>query len=313
MNTEAVETSRELALIMERNERSETALPVGLHEGVPMATYLKIDAASNTALGWLKKSPAHMKAYIEEPPTFVDSESVGSALHCLVLEGEDAFRLRYHRGPGDDKRLAVWKDADRHCPTGVILLRESVWKAVHRMAENIHAHPAARLALTGITATELTGVWVEEKSGVRCKLRTDAVNPTIGAIVDLKTTRDAAERPFSRSIFDFGYHRQGALYRRGMRVLAPETEWVYPIIIAIEKDPPFAVAVYRIMEEAIEVGDEEIDRLLPVYRECASNGHWPAYSESFQDITLPPWSWKTLEDERLQAEWTPSNQEARNG
>lgn len=302
MNKQVAETSRELAEMIERNERSEAQLPVGLHEDVAMANYLKINAASNTALRWLKKSPAHMKAYIEEPPTFVDPESVGSALHCLVLEGEKAFHARYRRGPGDDKRLAAWKEADRHCPQGATLLKESAWKAVHKMAENVYEHPAARLALTGITATELTGVWIDEASGVRCKLRTDAVNPSVGAIVDLKTTRDAAERSFSRAIFDYGYHRQGALYRRGMRALDPGTEWVYPIIVAVEKDPPFAVAVYRIMEEAIEAGDEEIDRLLPIYKECAENGHWPAYSETFRDITLPPWTWRQLEDERLQAE-----------
>jgi hypothetical protein len=310
MNTEAIETSRELAAAIERNERSEAALPVGLHEDVPMATYLKIDAASNTALGWLRKSPAHMKAYLEEPPTFVDPESVGSALHCLVLEGRAAFLARYRDAGCDDKRLAAWKEADRNCPRGATLLRSSAWKAVVRMAENVHAHPAARLALEGITATELTGVWDDPASAVRCKLRTDAINPSIGAIVDLKTTRDAAERSFSRAIFDYGYHRQGALYRRGMRTLAPDTEWVYPIIVAIEKDPPYAVAVYRIMEEAIQAGDDEIDRLLPLYRECAANGRWPAYSEEFTDITLPPWSWRQIEDE--QAEWT-IHQEARNG
>lgn len=293
---EAVEASKELAELLEQPD-APPDIGVGLHPDVPMETYLAIDAASNTALGWLKRSPAHLKAYIDEPPTFVDPESIGRALHALVLEGFEAFEARYSAGPVDDKRLKAWKEWEKELEDGLCAMRPSHYQQVQDMAERILDHPAARHALDGVTLTEMTGVWIDPETGIRCKLRADAINPTLGTSIDLKSTVDAQEDAFERSVWNYGYHRQGALYHRGLNVLLPAMEWNHHVILAQEKEAPFAVQVFRIENETLAQGDREIGNLLPRYARCLESNYWPGYSEDYVTVSLPRWAWTQIEAE----------------
>jgi len=279
--------------------RAEGGLPDGLHEDVQFSNYLKIDAASNTALGWLARSPAHLRAYMEEPPTFVDPDSIGSALHALVLEGEEAFRRRYRRAPdeADHKGRKPWKEFVEALPDRVIPMKATDYDTVVEMASRVMDHPAARLALGDARHAESTALWTDEETGVRCKARFDALAPEIGAVVDLKSTTDASEYAFSRSIYNYSYHRQGGWYQHGASLVVPDVEWRHHVIVAQEKAAPYAVAVYRIQDAALVAGRDECRQLLARYAECVERDEWPGYDERFIEIDLPPWGWKRIEEE----------------
>lgn len=278
-------------------EPEVSTLAIGLHEGVPNATYQRIDAASNSRLGWLKKSPAHLRAYIDHPPEPTSAQDLGQALHTLVFEPV-RFNATYVQGPVNDRRVKEWKAFEAAQRPGVACLKPAEWETVHSMAAQIYEHPAARLALSGMTAIEVTGIWEDAETGVKCKLRADGINPALGAVIDLKSTVDASERAFARAIYNYGYYRQGAMYLTGMNELQDAVEYRHHIVIAQEKEPPYAVAAYRIRDDAIEAGLEEIANLLPRYAECHATGVWPGYATEFVDVSLPPWTWAQLDDEK---------------
>jgi hypothetical protein len=60
----------------------------GIYRGVPMHVYHAWDAVSNTRLSHLRRSPAHLQAYIAEPPADTVSQVVGRAAHTAILEPE---------------------------------------------------------------------------------------------------------------------------------------------------------------------------------------------------------------------------------
>jgi hypothetical protein len=232
----------------------------GVYPGTPVLDYHRWACASNSRLTKLLRSPAHLKAYLDEPDDDTNALTMGRAAHSAILEPED-FAMR----------------------------------------ESVRAHASASKLLAGEGDVEFSIVWDarydedDEKAVQRCKARLDKMSPVIagGVIVDIKTCRSASPRDFERAIFDHGYHRQGALYLDAARAAGLDAS--HFVIIAVEKEPPYAVAVYRITEGAIEAGYEQIRPLLRTYAMCETLNEWPAFGDDVKDIAIPAYAWTQLD------------------
>lgn len=276
----------------------------GVYEHIPDARYhLQWDCASNSRLTLLRRSPAHLKAQLDEPRVDTEALTLGRAAHRCVLE-PDLFAKQYVCAPDVDRRTKIgkdtWADLELRFGPGAVLKRDR-FDACERMRDAIRAHPAARALLAGVQHVELSLVWDDRGSQVRCKARLDGYAPEIhgGTIVDIKTTRDASLRAFEKAIFGYGYHRQGAMYLEG--AFAHNLPAVNFVIIAVESEAPYAVAVYRLTEGAIDAGAEQLAPLLKTYAMCTTLGEWPAYSHEVQPIALPPWAWNQIDEETADA------------
>lgn len=264
-----------------------------------MDEYHAIDAASNSRLSRLLKSPAHLKAYLNEPPEETTALLMGRAGHCAILEPDD-FPARYRCGPDGDKRTKAVKEAwdalEAEVGTGGVL-RRSDYEACLRMRDSVHRSRTAKAMISGSGEVELSYLWEDKESGLLCKARMDRHSPDLpgGTIVDVKTTRSASRREFERTIFSFGYHRQGAFYLEGAKVRKlPARHFV---ILAVEKTPPYAVAVYRLTEGALSAGEEQIRPLLMRYAECKARNEWPGFPDEVVDVALPDYAWRQIDDE----------------
>jgi hypothetical protein len=265
----------------------------GVYENVPFETYLAWDAVSQSQLKDLLRSPAHLQVALAAPDEDTDALRIGRAAHCAVLEAP-LFGTRYARLPeGFDGRTKAGKELRESIDAdGRTALKAAEYDAALAIAATVGAHPSASAVLYGEGGrNELSLVWVDEETGLICKARHDRHSPLIagGAIADLKTTQDASAREFERSIFTFGYHRQGAFYLRGAK--AHELEAEHFVIVAVEKEAPFAASVYRLTEGAIAAGDAELSALLARYDHCRRSGQWPAYPTDVRDIGIPDWAW----------------------
>ena len=293
----------------------EDAPAVGLHPDVPMEEYRDWPGASQSRLKVIRdKSPAHLRYMMENPQPSTKAQKLGAAIHTAVLEPE-VFHARYAvigRCEGEKK------DGDRCANSGSVLtadgrslcgvhaggaeidderviLPRSKYEQSQAIYKSVRAHPFARTLLGG--HAERSAVWEDPETGVLCKGRFDDIAPEgVGALVDLKTTTDASPRAFERAIYKFGYYMQAAFYLTGAQALGEPVEDF--AIIAVEKDPPYAVAVYRIRADALGAGRDELKPLLARYAECVRDDHWPAYPREVRDIALPPWAWKQV-DERV--------------
>lgn len=300
---------------------------VGVHPGVLFPDYHSWDAASNSRLSVLRRSPAHLKAYMQES---VDTAALllGRACHSAILEPDD-FTSRYLLA---ERCEAVKKTDGKRCSnmgivydgaqgwfcgvhgsaaTGdprVTILSPVEYERTLKVRDAVHAHRASKL-LPQSGQRELSVVWADDATGQLCKARLDGHSPALagGVIVDVKTTKDASKRAFERSIHAYGYHRQGAFYIEGAKACGFAAE--HFAIVAVEKEPPYAVAIYRLDEGAIAVGLQEVfgvltetgrtGGLLARYAECVRKNEWPGYDETVQDVALPPWAFSQSEEDQV--------------
>lgn len=321
MNTAVAEVSGRLLTLM----REPVTPDVGVHPSVSFPVYHSWNAASNSRLSVLRRSPAHLKAYMEEP---TDNATLmfGRAAHAAILEPDD-FAKRYLLAERceamkktDGKRCsnigiiydgsAGWycgvHSSQGQSDPSVTILTPTDYKATLAVRDAVHVHRASKL-LPQSGQRELSIVWQDESTGTTCKARLDGFSPAIagGVIVDVKTTRDASRRAFERSVYSYGYHRQGAFYLEGAKASGFAAE--HFAIVAVEKEPPYGVAIYRLDEGAMDVGNVEVfghvapegreGGLLARYAECIRTNEWPGYPEDVQDVALPGWAYSESDED----------------
>jgi PDDEXK-like uncharacterized protein DUF3799 len=146
----------------------------------------------------------------------------GRALHKLVLEGQQAFSVRFVRRPDDLARLDA-KTKAKLCPNDETVLAGDDFDRIMVSAELIAKNPDLAAAFEG-GIPEVSVFWEEvvEDFVVRCKARFDYLK--IRGVGDLKSIRNYMNRPFAeacgRSIVEYRYDMQAAHYLRGRAEIA---------------------------------------------------------------------------------------------
>lgn len=277
----------------------EPVIPdVGLHRGIPAIRYHTWSGASQGRLKLMRdRSPAHVRWEMEHPPEPTPAQVLGAAVHTCVLE-PDSFPSLYVRGiPGDGRTKAVQearKALALNFPNAAVLSPDD-FDTCLAIRDAVRRHPATCHMLEG--DAECSAVWIDPETGVLCRGRFDDVALHIGAITDLKSTTDASPYRFRRTVYDYGYHFQGAHYLRGARTLGLDVDTFG--IIAVEKEPPYAVAVYQLENAALRDGARELDVLLEQWAQCEASGVWPSYDTNVVRLDLPVWAPSQI-DERLE-------------
>jgi exodeoxyribonuclease VIII len=294
------------------------AIEPGVYEGMSFAEYHRIPAASDSQLTQLLRSPAHLRAYLDSERIETPAMRLGTAVHAALLE-PDAFDRLYSVLPDPDPEIyrnkdgsesrnvastAAYKAAvldvhDEH--PGGVCLDPIEYAACHGMWQSVLAHPAAARILGAATKRELSIVWDDPLTGVRCKARLDAYAPGLGGgtIADLKTAIEGGPVGFERAVLHWGYHRKAWFYLRGARAVGLEAQH-FPII-AVEKAPPYAVAVYRVDDAVLAYIEDHMTALLRLYEACRASDHWPGYPDDVQDIGVPDWGWRVIDDQTTSA------------
>ena len=217
----------------------------------------------------------------------------GAALHCLVLTPEQ-FTTDFRILPPLNRRTREGKALYQQILSeGKPVIPASVFVKLEAMGGAIGNHPtASKLLKDGIA--ESSYLWTDPDTGVMCKCRPDYLIKDI-AIPDIKTCMDASYDAFQRAIIDHRYHVQGAYFIDGVSAVLNDGVKRDFILIAVEKSPPFAVAVYKLSDKAIELGREIYKMDLKKYKaHIEAPTMWPGYSPSVEDIELPNWAYRTF-------------------
>ena len=264
-------------------------------------TYFAQPGCSNSMLSKLKRSPAHLKYSLDNPQPPTPQMVTGTIIHAFVLEPDNPG---YVRGPEGDRRTKAVKQAYADLEEEGWSKSQILTPAAHDQAidirDAIYHHPIASQLLlpgNGVT-TEASMFWEDRTSGVQCRGRIDALPPEDGEyshiIADLKTTTDASAEAFSRSAYNWGYHRAASFYLQGFA--EQNSEYGFPdwklertefVIVAVEKTEPYAISIFQLNDDAILQGATEVDTLLSIYRTCEKSGEWPSYPQEIQELSLP--------------------------
>ena len=118
------------------------------------------------------------------------------------------------------------------------------------MVASVKEHPIASQIIVG-GEPELTALWTDPETGLRCRTRSDYYIARRGLIVDVKTAQDAGPAGFTRAAFNLIRITGNTRFTCAgfeARVLAEHF-----VFLAIEKTPPFAVALYQHDEDAVSI------------------------------------------------------------
>lgn len=262
--------------------------------GMPADAYRAQPGLTQSDINRFAESPA-LYRYVEREQT--DAMKTGTALHALILEGRREFVVRPATyGPenkpwhGGAKECKEWAAAH----AGQTILSQAEADALERAANHARQHERVAYLLDG-AHTELS-VFGAGRTGLRWgKGRLDAVKHAGDRllITDIKAAADARLRPFSQTILARGYHRQAAWYRRLMSQFVDETVRIEFWFVAVEISPIPRVNVWKLEEAAMDLGDDEVDKLIEKLDECQQTGRWPDYHDKdiglMGTIDLPRW------------------------
>jgi hypothetical protein len=109
-------------------------------------------------------------------------------------------------------------------------------------------------------------------------------------VMDLKTTTDARWRSFEKTIYDFRYHVQAAMIEDGLKANGLPFENF--LIVALEKEAPYCLSVYRLTQEAIDLGRKAYKADLAKLAAYLEQGGWAGYPFEVIPIGLPAWAAK---------------------
>lgn len=266
-----------------------------LRTNLSFAEYVTLPGLNNSKLGVMKRCPAKFKWLAENERPDTDALKVGRAIHTAVLEPEK-FNQEFLCLPDIDRRTTrgreMYAELVSQNPDKTILKPDDFHMALD-VATSIRGSTHANYLLEG-AHTEVTLDWTHEETGIHCKARVDAYNEDMGLLVDIKTTQDASRTGFPRKLFSYGYHRQAAYYLSGMQANGEAAK--HFVFIAVEKEPPYAVGLYRLSDQTIQLSKQENDALLRLYAECKRTDSWPGYTQGIEDISIPDYATNTMED-----------------
>lgn len=253
-----------------------------------------VSRISKSGLDLIAKSPAHYYAAKLDPNRDIRRETKalmqGRVIHTAILE-PTSFGQQYAVMPELNLRTNAGKEqlaTFQQQNAGKTIIDLETYELSQVVRDRVYAHPAAASLLQSGRA-EATFVWKDGETGVDCKCRPDFLTSDRIA-VDIKTTEDASPAAFGRSSWKYRYHVQAAFYWDGLVAngYVPEAF----VFIAVEKTPPYPVAVYFVDAATMSLGRLTYINDLTTYKGCLHSGHWPAYGDDIQTLQLPAYAFR---------------------
>lgn len=256
----------------------------------PDHKYRNENGVNQSSLKKILDSPAHYKAALSNKFIPTPAMEMGTALHAIALDGEEAFDAQYIRKPdglnlstkeGKAWKAQVGKKKVLNCggkddPWGSVI---GMYKSLQRLDWFDPTQPDY------IKHNEVSIYW--EWSGVPCKARLDRVLIDEGIVLDLKTTDSVEPEIFTKKVVGLGYDFQAAFYAR-----AAEVAFGKPfrfIFAAVERKAPYTVDLFEVDNYMMEEAMRKCDSAMYVYNMCSDLGNWPNREPKLRTLTYPGW------------------------
>lgn len=262
----------------------------------PNMTNQEYHADPNTigksGLEYVLRSPAHFyERFLSGKPTPPPTPAMrfGTLIHTATLEPDQL--ARYVVVPdefAENKRGNAWKEW-KLAHEGLEVVDASDLEAALQIAKNIREHPKlVEVFREGVAEKPIFAL--DPETFVPLRIKPDWFNRTRGLILDVKTCTDARADAFARDVVNYRYHMQDALYTDVARLAGYDIQGF--AFVAVEKEPPYAVAIHVLDEPARNRGRELYRKALNRYAICLETGLWPAYDPEPTDLTLPNWAFR---------------------
>lgn len=210
---------------------------------------------------------------------------LGTAVHSMVLEPElDAVV----RGP-ETRRGKAWSEMKAECDAQEkTLLTEADYDLCDDMSTAVMADPTCAKMLSAKDGIREASIFVDcPETGVKMRCRPDIYVPSTMVMGDLKTTRDASPREFTRQVYSLRYDVQAAFYSYVAELAGWEVR--YFAFAAVENTPPHAACLHALSMEAMDLGRKHMFKALHQIAEAEAKNEFRTNWPSFNMIHPPAW------------------------
>ena len=252
----------------------------GIHQGIPMAQYLALDALSSGLCNTLLQcSPFHAAWQQKHRDEDASAASdIGTAIHDVLLEGID--RIVPIDAP--DWRTKAAKEAREQARAngGIPML-------LHKVAQIDAAVKAAKAYIAG---SELAGVFdtgapeqvmIWQEDGALCKARPDWLTADHSVLLHVKTTSGSAnpESWIRNQLVNSGYDVACAFYERGLSEArgAALPKPPLSVFLVIEQNAPHGCSLVALSPAMMDLASRKVARAIDAWSACRSANRWPAY------------------------------------
>lgn len=256
-----------------------------IYENMPAEEYFAIEAASNSGLKLVRRSPAHFK-YREPGTGDTRAKQIGSAIHMALLEPEK-FAKTYHVAEADDRVSAYYRGLAKDLGGAVVLTRPENRRIIG-MQDAAYRNKRFAAMMQAPGRNELSVVTTDPATGVLIKCRFDRKLDSLPAL-DIKKCQDARGNEFAKAITNYGYYMQIAFYRHVWKCETGEDIPEFPLA-ALEEDSPHGFVLHDLDEVALELGRLHFREALDTYARCLDSGIWPAYEEESEVTSVTSWA-----------------------
>ena len=283
--------------------------PEGVFLGMPEAEYHASPGISHSILKRMQPTLAHGKAFLDGLESQEQEDNInliiGSLVHHVLLTPDvplPKIVMEPETYPPDGKK---WHNGANWCKEwyveqkrkGLLALTKKDWDTVVGCVKSLAGHPYVQ-KLMAAGHSEVS-VFKRAVNGALTKFRLDHV-PFGTALLDFKTVAsagDASPHRFARTMAERGYGTQASWYFDGFNELefSPlRPDWwelkSHFLFAVVEKEPPYAVAIYMVDPEDMQRGREKNWARLEGMAQAQASGVWPGYAEEPTLIKLPAWA-----------------------
>lgn len=253
-------------------------------------TYRREPGVNQSSLKKILESPAHYQAALKFRLMPTPAMEMGTALHALALDGEDAFNSAYVKKPDDIKLTTKegkeWKASAGRKKVLTTGGKDDPWGSIQGMNESLKRlqwfDPDQK---DYIKYNEVSVYW--DWLGVKCKARLDRVALEEGLVLDLKTTDTVQPDLFLKKVIGLGYDFQAAFYAK-----AAEVAFGKPfkfLFVAVERKAPYTVDVFEATPDMVEEATYKCEEALRRYALCVENNDWPNREPLIRQLDYPSW------------------------
>jgi exodeoxyribonuclease VIII len=260
--------------------------------------HTKCVGASSSALKTLLRSPSHYRAYLDEDDKDTSARMFGRAVHALLLERHlflDKFAIwtegRRHGKKFDEfaathaGKTILTEDEHHRAMEAALALRNQDQFPLGLWLDGVPAHDT--LEAVPPARTEFSIFWVDEETGLPCKIRVDAHGLVPSPLaMDIKTTDDSRTSSFMHQLFRLHYDLQAAHYRAGLRAFYGVE---FPFLFGVVEDKaPYACNVVGCSQTTLENGERKRRHALGLLKQCQDANQWPGYPhKGVEEVDLP--------------------------
>ena len=282
----------------------------GIYENIPDDEYRtwKLPSYSGVKLLCLGGTPAHYWGYMNaRVDKNTKSMQFGSIAHRAIMEPEWFDTVRplppeVIRRSGDKfKQLCAENPGVSFLPPGEWAEFSAIKDSSMIIRERVKSHPVA-WEIVERSKPEVSFVWTDQDTGVRCKGRADLLSDSI---VDIKTTTRSGQYQMAKSSYWMGYHIQAAMYTDAVTILRGGDPNIDPVrfwFLFIEKELPHLISLFDghaaydersddcVPKGYLEFGRRKYKEALSTIKRCEESDTWDGYSFEPREMVIPKYA-----------------------